>query len=500
MNNFSCKVCFEKFDRLKHKPHVLLNCTHTLCINCIENLSEKKCPTCSAIIVRTNPNWEILDLMDEPDNNINNSNNKLKNNVNRLVNEIDCLKEEILINHTTKTKENGDKIKLLKSQIIAKTEEKIKQLTDCQKSLCNQAKTIETDLKKHQMEIINNVKENTNRYLVDIENRLNNMKTLDETQLNVMLAELTAKKNELDNKNKQINKSGSEYIFLSNEGTDLKISDDMIGKIIEKQPQSVITMMGTSKTDFSHRDKNAKLKFIDSSVAVKDTPYEEQLKNYKQINDLMLKGVCFIEMKQLDKAIKTFEEVIQINPKFYQSYVMKANVLCSLNKYVEGIKNYNISLDLNPKQMDTLLKKAQSLIELKQWEQAIETYNKAIELFPNEINVYYAKAHTLREMKKFEECIDVFDQAYRIDPKDVSNSHVKALAYSSIGKVKQGIECIERALLSDRIQGIDKRNMLITKSEILRSVARFDEAVECLKKCLRLNPNDFYVIGLLRTY
>lgn len=47
---------------------------------------------------------------------------------------------------------------------------------------------------------------------------------------------------------------------------------------------------------------------------------------------------------------------------------------------------------------------------------------------------------------------------------------------------------------------IDKRNMLITKSEILRSVARFDEAAECLKKFLKLNPNDFYVIGLLRTY
>ena len=124
----------------------------------------------------------------------------------------------------------------------------------------------------------------TNRYLVDIENRLNNMKTLDETQLNVILTELTAKKIELNNKNKQINKSGSEYIFLSNEGTYLKISDDIIGKIIEKQPQSVITMMGTSKTDFSQRDKNVKLKLIDSSVAVKDTPYEEQLKNYKQIN------------------------------------------------------------------------------------------------------------------------------------------------------------------------------------------------------------------------
>lgn len=46
----------------------------------------------------------------------------------------------------------------------------------------------------------------TNRYLVDIENRLNNMKTLDETQLNVILTELTAKKIELNNKNKQINK------------------------------------------------------------------------------------------------------------------------------------------------------------------------------------------------------------------------------------------------------------------------------------------------------
>ena len=146
MQNFSCKICFEKFDRLKHKPHVLLNCTHTLCIKCIDTLSERKCPLCNAAIMRSNPNWELLDLMEEP------TSIKLRKNLNKLVNEVDSLKEDIQISHEKKLRENVDKTKALRSQIVCRAEEEIKIITDNQKGLLLQTKTIESDLKKKQFE------------------------------------------------------------------------------------------------------------------------------------------------------------------------------------------------------------------------------------------------------------------------------------------------------------------------------------------------------------
>ena len=60
-----CDICFENFDYSEKKPLLLLKCAHTMCLECVTSLVEKKCPSCSSVIEDTQTNWSILKLVIE---------------------------------------------------------------------------------------------------------------------------------------------------------------------------------------------------------------------------------------------------------------------------------------------------------------------------------------------------------------------------------------------------------------------------------------------------
>lgn len=52
-----------KFDHTEHKPLVIIPCTHTYCLTCLNRLTRKKCPKCDILIQKTNPNWSLINLI-----------------------------------------------------------------------------------------------------------------------------------------------------------------------------------------------------------------------------------------------------------------------------------------------------------------------------------------------------------------------------------------------------------------------------------------------------
>ena len=457
-------------------------------VNCIEKLTDQKCPTCNAKIERSNPNWELLDFIEDPNH------NKLKTDSNKVINEIERLKDELQINQDKKLKENSDKMKQLRNEIISKTEEKVKLINENQRLLCNETKTIETNLKKILNVLVS--KDSIEKYIIEKRNSLN--KNLEEAQLNSLLEELITKKRELNNKIVQIKKSEIEYTFHPN-NENLKSEMNLIGEINEAKQvkHEHITSNSSTQSNFIYRDLRVIPKSISSSVAVKNTSIEKQIENYDAIHQYMFQGVDFISKQNYIKAIDCFDSVIKLEPNYYQSYVLKANVQCQLDKYQDGIKNYNKSLELNPEQLDTLLKKADALNELEQYDEAISSIDKALQLNPNRYETHNKKGFTLYKMEKYQQAIDSFNEVSRLNPMDNFFAHVKGSCLAKIGKHDEGIKCIDKALSMNPDQ---LRELYVAKSEILKSQNKKREAIGCLNKVLALNPNDHYVLRMKKSF
>ena len=44
-SSFGCSVCFEGYNNGQHLP-LTMRCGHTLCLSCMNQLRERKCPNC----------------------------------------------------------------------------------------------------------------------------------------------------------------------------------------------------------------------------------------------------------------------------------------------------------------------------------------------------------------------------------------------------------------------------------------------------------------------
>ena len=64
-----CAVCFNKYDNEKHKPYSINPCGHCFCLQCLNSLTNKKCPVDRIDIESKVVNRGIMDLITSPSSN-----------------------------------------------------------------------------------------------------------------------------------------------------------------------------------------------------------------------------------------------------------------------------------------------------------------------------------------------------------------------------------------------------------------------------------------------
>lgn len=93
------------------KPHHLGNCPHTLCFDCINNLTNKACPFCKTIFTKAHVNIALLEFISLSKYDI------FKNELDKLINEVKELRHEVTMKTDSKRNDHLTKIQELKTQI-----------------------------------------------------------------------------------------------------------------------------------------------------------------------------------------------------------------------------------------------------------------------------------------------------------------------------------------------------------------------------------------------
>lgn len=202
--------CSTKFISLQ----VIIPCTHTLCITCLNQLKEPTCPNCKKIYTDKNPNWILLDL-------IQNSNcDTLRANLDDHLKQNSKLKISLKENHYKRVQENEMKFKLIETQISNHTNELIKSIEVCKFKLLCESKHAEEEKKKELDKL----------YYDEDFKETKNLKNLNEDQLFNL-------QNSLIEKNKTLNSQLNECEILTKDNFEfscnfksLEIKTDFIGQ------------------------------------------------------------------------------------------------------------------------------------------------------------------------------------------------------------------------------------------------------------------------------
>ncbi len=128
----TCNICLEAFDHSTHKPYSLSSCSHTYCLNCLEKLTNKKCPSCGKLFKEKHPNIALLEFIPES------SFDKLKGECLKALIEINEVKEDLKNNRKDKLKKDQTKLVLVKKVVASETNKMINVLKQNEEILTKQ--------------------------------------------------------------------------------------------------------------------------------------------------------------------------------------------------------------------------------------------------------------------------------------------------------------------------------------------------------------------------
>lgn len=127
------------------------------------------------------------------------------------------------------------------------------------------------------------------------------------------------------------------------------------------------------------------------------------------------KGNYLINKSRFEKAIKIYNEMIEMDPTGFMPYRNKTFCLIAMDRYKEALESVNKLLNLVPDNSTNHYVKGSILAsdEFKRYEEAIECYDKAIALKSDYVDAILEKGIVLSMLNRNEEAMQCYDEAIR---------------------------------------------------------------------------------------
>ena len=200
--------------------------------------------------------------------------------------------------------------------------------------------------------------------------------------------------------------------------------------------------------------------------------------------DLGNKGTSLFNLGRIDEAMKCYNKVFGINPRFAGVWYNKGVFLSKLGHFDEAIECYDKALEINPKFAEALYSKGVVLSKLGRFDEEIECYSKALEVNPKYDEALYSKGVVLGELGRLDEAIECYDKALETNPKYANAWNNKGEGLGELGRLDEAIECYDKALETNPKHS----NAWYNKGAVLSKLGRFEEAINCFDRAIEVNP------------
>tara|TARA_B100001971_G_scaffold214585_1_gene252886 strand:- start:92563 stop:93297 length:735 start_codon:yes stop_codon:yes gene_type:complete len=189
----------------------------------------------------------------------------------------------------------------------------------------------------------------------------------------------------------------------------------------------------------------------------------------KREKKLLADGVELFNKNSLSKAMKLFEEVLDINPKSADAYFYIGNIFHIKGQLGKAVKAFNKVLEENPNHTDASISLSVILNDIGKYEEAKSIFEKANEHVKKEkkgledphINIKFANKHyEIAEMyftyARYDEALYEYNKASALDESNLEVRIKIAKVYSKKGFLSKAIEVLKK-LKSEQLNYIPAR-------------------------------------------
>ena len=203
---------------------------------------------------------------------------------------------------------------------------------------------------------------------------------------------------------------------------------------------------------------------------------------------LHLLSVAAYNQGKLDRAILYMKRIVELNPKDTAAYTNLGAAYKATKKIDKAIEFYRKALEIDTKQPGVYSNMGNAFKSKKDYSRAEKSFKKAIELQPDFWQAYTNLANLFIDRNKIPEALTVLEDVMLLEP-------TFGKAYGQYGRALATLDKNDAAAFFYR-KGLelDPRDdsTWLNYSQNLKIQKRMKESIECLDKCLEINPKSEY--------
>lgn len=205
----------------------------------------------------------------------------------------------------------------------------------------------------------------------------------------------------------------------------------------------------------------------------------------ENIDILLEKAFCYEQMEEESKAIKVYEQIIDIDAYSSEAWFNLAQVYFNKNEYVKALEAYDYALVINEEDTISLMQKGHILFQLNRFKEAIDVYLEYLKNSSEKWNVYVFIGECYEKMEQFAQSL----YYYKLSLDEMPNNYDALVGVTicslELGEYAEGLKHVNQALeLDDRAA-----DLWVYYAEAQIGLNNIDEALNAYLKSLSINSS-----------
>jgi len=179
-----------------------------------------------------------------------------------------------------------------------------------------------------------------------------------------------------------------------------------------------------------------------------DLPGTDKTTLMASIEELLRKGAAFYDGGNIDDAIDTFKEALEIDPEKSEAHYYLGNAYADKEMFDEAIAMYKNAVEYNPEFVDAYLNLSMLYLDMDLIDEAISLCKHAVSTNPNDAFLCFHLGEAYAMNLQYKEAIEEYKKAMSINPMDPETQYRLAESYY---EVKQFDLALEHATQAEKL-------------------------------------------------
>lgn len=202
---------------------------------------------------------------------------------------------------------------------------------------------------------------------------------------------------------------------------------------------------------------------------------------------IALRGACYIEVKQPQKALEDLNRALQLDSNLAFAYALRGQAYYDLDQYDKAIPDLDIGIQSNITSCYSTRGKAHYF--LKHYDQSIKDLTKAIELHPTASD-YGFRAESYGSLQEYDKALPDFNKSLSLYPNNPYFLVDRALAEIMLEQNEAAKADLDK-VLELTPDAWTKAKVFYGRSTIASLEGRYDEALADINQAIQIFPSSY---------